>query len=139
LTSTKNFATAPNAVSPGYAVKLNGTAGQSVPVAAVTDPFYGVLVAWTGTTQTTGINAVVVTAGPVYVKATAGSVGAYVRPTATSGFVNTSALVTTAQTDIPYTYLGLAQTAYNAPGTQCSTTANANTCLGSVLLNVSIR
>ncbi|HEX3082174.1 MAG TPA: hypothetical protein VHQ86_02885, partial [Candidatus Saccharimonadia bacterium] len=138
-TSTKHFGTLSTASSPGFAVKLNGTAGQSVPVAATTDPFFGVVAAWSGTTQTTAINSVIVTGGPVYVKATAATVGAYVRPTATSGHVNTSALVTTAQTDVPYNYLGLAQTTFNAPGTQCSTTANANTCLGSILTTVDIR
>ncbi|HXY17804.1 MAG TPA: hypothetical protein VEH48_00045, partial [Candidatus Nitrosopolaris sp.] len=137
--STKAFVSLSTAVSPGFAVKLNGTIGQSVPTAATTDPFYGVVAIWSGTTQTTAINGVVVTHGPIYVTASAGSVGAYVKPTATSGVVNTSALVTTAQTDIPYTYLGLAQSPYNAPGTQCSTTANADTCRGSILVDVNIR
>jgi hypothetical protein len=73
------------------------------------------------------------------VKATAGTVGQYIRPTATAGYVNTGALVTTAQTDIPYSYLGLSLTTYNAPGTQCSVTANADTCRGSVLTNINIR
>ncbi len=138
-TSTKELTTIATAVGPGFAVKLNGTIGQVTPTSATTDPFYGVVAAWSGTTQTTAINAIVVTAGPVYVQATAGSVGAYIIPTATTGQVNTTAVVTTAQSVIPFNYLGLAQSPYNAPGTQCSTTANADTCRGSIFTVLDIR
>jgi hypothetical protein len=137
-TSTKELTTIATAVSPGWAVKLNGTIGQATPTVAATDPFYGVVAAWSGTTQTTAINAIVVTAGPAYVEATAGSVGAYIMPTTTAGFVNTSALVTTAQSVIPFNHLGIAQSPYNAPGTQCSVTANADTCRGSVFTIIEI-
>jgi hypothetical protein len=131
-------------VSPGFTVKLNGTLGQFTPTAATTDPFSGIVAAWSGTTQTTAINAILVTNGPAYVKASAGSVGAYINPTATTGIVSTTALITAAPGApdakyIPYTFLGLAQSAFNAPGTQCSTTANADTCRGSLLVNVNIR
>jgi hypothetical protein len=139
-TSTKELTTIATAAPPGYAVKLNGTIGQVAPTAATTDPFFGVVAAFSGTTQTTAINAIVVTSGPVYVRASAGSVGAYIRPTATAGVVNTTALVTAIQQDIPYNYLGLAQSPYNAPGTtQCSITANADTCRGSILTNINVR
>ena len=138
-TSTKQLVTIATGVNVGFAVKLNNTLGQYAPTAATTDPFFGVVAAYSGTTQTTAINAIVVTSGQVYVKATAGNVGAYIRPTATAGYVNTTALVVAVQTDIPYNYLGLAQSAMNAPGTQCSTTANADTCRGSMLTAINIR
>ncbi len=138
-TSTKIPVVVATATAIGQALKLNGTIGEVAPTSATTSPFFGVLVSWNGFTSTNTITGFAAVAGPVYVQATAGSVGAYVKPTATAGFVNTSALVTLAQTDIPYTYLGLAQSPFNAPGTQCSTTANADTCRGSILVDINIR
>ena len=137
--SVKVPATISTAVGFGQAVKLSGTLGQATPTAATTDPFYGVVASYSGSTATTTINAIVITKGPVYVKATAATMGTYIRPTATAGYVNTSALVTVAQTDVPYNYLGIALTPMNAPGTQCSITANADTCRGSVLADINIR
>jgi hypothetical protein len=143
-TSTKTFAAVATAVSPGFAVKLNGSPEQATPTAATTDPFLGVVAAWSGTTQTTAINAVIVIGGPTFVKATAGTAGQYINPTATTGMVSTTALITTAPAApdikyIPYTFLGLSQSTYNAPGTQCSVTANADTCRGSLLVDINIR
>ena len=109
---------------------------MATPTVAASDPFYGVVAAWSGTVQSTSINAIVVTAGPAYVQATAGSVGAYIMPTTTTGMVNTSALITTAASVIPYNHLGLAQSAYTAPGTQC--TVSTDTCRGSLFTDVGI-
>jgi hypothetical protein len=121
-------------------MKPNGTtAGQFAPTSAATSALSGVLVSYSGSTSTTAVNGIMAVGGPVYVKASAGTAGAYVKPTATAGIANTSALVTAVQTDVPYTYLGLSQTAYNAPGTQCSVTANADTCRGSILVTINIR
>jgi hypothetical protein len=138
-TSDKRLATVASLSNVGMAVMGNGSVGQLGPTTATTSPLIGVLAAFSGTVQTIAINAIIVTSGPVYVKATAGTANQYMQPTATPGYISTAALVAAARTDIPYNILGISQTTYNAPGTQCSVTANADTCRGSVLTNINIR
>ncbi|HEX8226955.1 MAG TPA: carbohydrate binding domain-containing protein [Candidatus Saccharimonadales bacterium] len=138
-TSTKAAASINTLSNIGFAVKPNTTVGGAVPTAAATDPFMGVLVSYSGTISATVVNAVVVTSGQAYVKATTATTGLYIIPTTTPGYVASAALVTTARTDIPFNLLGMSQTSRNAPGTQCSVTANADTCRGSVLVNINVR
>ncbi|MFI5240739.1 MAG: hypothetical protein ACHQUB_03465, partial [Candidatus Saccharimonadia bacterium] len=128
-TTTKETGNLTTASAPGQLVKLTGTAGQFAPTSAASDLVYGVVVATDGTTTANSINAIIATAGPVYVEATAGSVGQYINPTTTAGYVNTSA-----SAGASYTNAGLAQSAYS---NTCSTLTD--NCRGSLFTNLNIK
>jgi len=143
-TSNKQYATLATASANGWAVKLNGTKGQYAPTNATTNAFAGVVAISNGTTATTTINGIIVIGGPAYVKATAGTVGQIILPTATAGFSNTGAIpaaqscgiTSTCTIPAPFTYLGLAQSAFS---NTCTANGTSDDCRTSLFTNLAIR
>ena len=133
-TSTKSPATISTAATTfglGAMVKSNGTIGQYTQTAAVTDQISGVVVAYSGTTSTTTPNAIIVTAGPVAVKATAGTVGQIIRYGSAGGYGLTVAPATTAVN--PYVNAGIALNAFSGVAAGCSA---STVCNGSLFTNL---
>ncbi len=133
-TSTKSPATitsAPTTFGLGAMIKSNGTIGQYVSTAAVTDQISGVVVAYSGTSSSTTPNAIIVTAGPVAVKSTAGTVGQIIRYGSAGGYGLTVAAATTAVN--PYVNAGIAMNAFSGVAAGC---AASTVCNGSLFTNL---
>ena len=140
-TSTKHFATiATTAAAPGWLVTTTSTIGQYTPAGttAGTGKLAGVVVATNGATATTTINAIIVTAGPIYIKATTPTGGTnaindYLQNNggtgSTTGYAST---IGTAPTNI-YSNIGIAQSNVT---TTCGTLAD--NCRGSIFTILSI-
>jgi hypothetical protein len=134
-TDVKTFATFATAPSLGGLIKNNGSAGQYTNLAAATDQIAGVAVAFSGTTSTTTPDGVIVTSGPISIRANGGSVGGIIQFSAAGGISTTVAAATTATN--PYVYAGVAQNSYSGlPATNC---AINTTCNGSLFTTLLIR
>jgi hypothetical protein len=124
-TSVKSFATVAAATPLGTVVKQSGTLGQFSQTTAATDAAIGVVVATSGVSSTTTPNAIIVTAGAVWVKAAATStLGQFVTPSTTTGYTNTT-------TTTPA--VGAGATAYNLMGIALSTLATSCTSQSTIL------
>ena len=132
-TDTKSFATLATASAIGTVVKSNGSTGQYGPITATTDLAVGVLGAYSGTVSTTTPNAIIVTQGPIAIKATAGSIGAVIQSNAAAtGYTLTGSAITGSI----YGNIGIAQTTYSGSATNCTA---ATACYGSLFTMLNIR
>ncbi len=143
--SSKQYVYTTVAVAPGQ-VAVTSTNKVTTTATAAT-PVQGVVVASNGAAWAagTGANAIMVTEGLAWVKATAGTSGQVAQTGTTAGYATTVAnpavqtgcgVSPTCNVPAPYTYLGFAQTTWSGTGT--CTTAAQNTC-GSILVNVKPR
>lgn len=128
-TSTKEFVTAPAlAMGLGFLAQVSG-AGVTTTSAVGAANQRGVVVASNGATSSTTPNVIIVTSGPAVIVANAGSVGGYVQSSATATFATTSATI---DADA-FANMGVSRTAFAAGCT------SAATCIGSLLVNVTLR
>jgi hypothetical protein len=114
----------------------NATAGQvsTSGTTAGAAKLRGVIVAATSGAQTAGVmNTIIVTAGPAYVKATAGTANDYVQNGATAGYANTAANAP-APLNGAYGSLGLALSAFSS-----TCTVSTDTCRTSLAVNINLR
>jgi len=91
-------------------------------------------VAYSGTVSTTVPNGVIVTSGPIAVKATAGTIAAIIEWSAVGGYGLTITAATTATN--PYVYAGVAQNTYSGVAAGCTA---STVCNGSLFTTLNIR
>jgi hypothetical protein len=121
------------ATTPGEIVTGNGTTtGQFLisTTAGGQAKVRGVVVATAGGTAANTMNAVIAIAGPVFIKATAGTVNDFIRTAGTAGYALTNATILA----VGYDNLGINQTSFS---TTC--TNNTDTCRTSLLTNLQLR
>ncbi len=124
-----------NNPSVGWAVAQTTTAGQVTRTAATAGLalIRGVFVAVTNSgTTANSMNAIIATTGPAYMKATAGTAGLYVQTIGTAGYVTATTLP--ACTSAAYCVPGLSLSAFSST---CA--ANADSCRGSIAVNLNLR
>jgi hypothetical protein len=133
--ATKTFAYTSTAMAPGrlavYATgKITNTAAANAPLAGVVGVTDGFSVGANGLP-----NAILVTNGPISVKATAGAIGNWLISGGTAGYATPTATAPAAGINAPagYAYGGQLLTAV---ATTCTTQIN---CFGSALVNLAIR
>lgn len=131
-TTDKQYTTANSVTSPGYVVRSDGTNANRVITTTTgsAGPLRGVIVATTGTTSTTTINAIIATNGSQYAKVPSGgtaAVGAVAQTNTTAGYIRTSATFTTS-----YSSLGIVLRSID---TTCTASTN---CQYSALVDLSI-
>jgi hypothetical protein len=130
LNTEKQFATMGTATAaPGLGMTTFGgnTAGTEQ-IGAFAGGYSGVVIATSGTTSNTAINAIIAISGPAWIKATAGTVNGSVTTSATTGYV-----ITGGSTASVYSSLGTSKTAWS---TTCTSTSN---CTGSIFTDLMIR
>ena len=97
-----------------------GNIGRLEPTNATTNFAVGVVATWSGTISTTTPNAIIVTNGPIAVKASVGTIGVAINLTTTVGIVNTGTATTV------YGTLGVAQNATSIVTTGCAASTVCN-------------
>ncbi len=126
-----------NTTNPTVGMLLTGTTTKGTVIPNATSPgirFVGVIVASTGSTSTSAINAIMAVGGPVAVKAITGTnaVNDLIIGSATAGYATTAATKTAEATTTVFNVIGLTLNAWTG-ATAC--TANADACAGSLLFN----
>ncbi len=114
---------------------VDAASGGLVPSATCTTgtcsgKLYGVVIASNGSTSTTTPNAIVATVGPAFVKATAGTAGAFIKSGPTSGYAETNATI---PNNAFYYSPGNTRTSWS---TGCT---SASTCQGSLYVSFIVR
>lgn len=120
------------AASPGMIAQQTTTAGSVTPTTAVAalPSIRGVYIVTAGDVTANAMNAIIATAGPTYVKSTAGSVQAFVQSgTGKAGYALTSTI-----SAVGYANLGVAVSAFSST---CA--INADSCRGSVAVSLTLR
>ena len=107
-----------------------GTGGALAPSVALSQKLYGVVVASDGATSAGAPNAILGSVGPAWVKAVAGTAGAFVKASTTNGYADTNATI---PNNSFYYSAGNTRTTYS---TTCTA---ANNCAGSLYVNFIIR
>ena len=123
----------------GHLVQFTAAKGVVTPMATLNgNNLAGVLVATTGATSTTTVNAIMAVGGPVAVKAITGTnvVGAYIFGSATAGFATTVATKPAEATNTIYNLIGNARTAWTGAAA-CA--VNNDSCAGSILTYIDKR
>lgn len=128
--TSKTFATVDSVASPGYLV-IQTTTNNVLRTTATGSfgPSAGVIVATTGTTSTTAINAIIANDGSQYVKVLSGgtaTAGAVVQTTTTAGYARTSATYTTSYSSFGLVQRGQAITGGCTAATNCQYSALAH-------------
>ncbi len=126
-----------NTTNPTVGMLLTGTTTKGTVIPNATSPgirFVGVIVATTGSTSTSAVNAIMAVGGPVAVKAITGTnaVNDLIIGSATAGYATTAATKTAEATTTVFNVIGLTLNAWTG-ATACS--ANADACAGSLLFN----
>lgn len=136
-TSDKTFVALNSAAGVGTIVIYVATKGtvQTINTASVSN-IAGVIVATNGSVSGATINAIMATGGPAAVKATGGTLNAYLFTSTTFGYALSSATKPGEGTATIYNVLGNIRTAWSGAG---SCTPNSDTCQGSVMTDIDKR
>lgn len=108
----------------------SASSGALTPAVAGSAKLYGAIVATDGSTSSTTPNAIVITTGPAWVKATAGTAGQFTKTSTTNGYVDT---IISVPNNSFYYSTGNTRTSF---ANTCTASSN---CAGSLYVNLIVR